>query len=141
ELVAVLKGHYKPAPKAISERFKFYKRHQQSGESVTVFLSELRRLAVTCKFENLTVSLRDQFVVGLSSEFAQKQLFLEDDTLSLDRAVQIAISQEAADASTKFIRGSNSQSVQPEGTHKVKEFKGKARRKQNDNKNQSSSSS
>src|SRR5690348_14863857 len=33
ELVAVLKSHFKPAPKAISERYKFASRKQQPGES------------------------------------------------------------------------------------------------------------
>ncbi|CAL8121188.1 unnamed protein product [Orchesella dallaii] len=45
-------------------------------------------------------------------------LFLEDDTLKLEDAVKIAISQEAADASTKLIRQANQQGL-PLPTNKV----------------------
>lgn len=38
ELIEVLKNHYKPAPKAIAERYKFYKRVQQPGESINLYL-------------------------------------------------------------------------------------------------------
>jgi hypothetical protein len=126
ELVKVLKDHFKPAPKAISERYKFYSRKQQPGESVIVYLSELRRLAVTCKFKDLDVSLRDQFVCGLLSETTMKRLFIEPDDLKLANAVSIATSQEAAEKSTQLIRnnsGPTSDSV--ESTNKVKNFKSK----------------
>jgi len=116
EIVTILRNHFKPAPKAIAERFKFFSRKQQAGESVTMFMSELRHLAVTCKFEKLEISLRDQFVFGLSSEAAQKRLFLEDDSLSLRKALSIATSQEAADASTLLVRISV---VSQESTNKV----------------------
>lgn len=116
EIVKVLKEHFKPAPKAISERFRFYKRVQQPGESVSTFIAELRRLAVTCKFEKLDTSLRDQFVCGLSSEAAQRSLFMEDDTLLLEKAVKIATTEEAAERSTQLIRGNGLHSVNMPGS-------------------------
>lgn len=54
ELIKVLTNHYKSAPKAIAERYKFYKRVQQPGESINVYLSELRKIGLTCKFSNYT---------------------------------------------------------------------------------------
>jgi hypothetical protein len=123
ELVKVLQDHYKPAPKAIAERYKFHCSKQKYGENVNSFLSELRRLAVTCKFSDLSTALRDQFIFGIQSEAAQKRLFLEDDNLKLDKAVQIAISQEQAESSTQIVRGSGSLISNPnqsnEQTNKV----------------------
>ena len=39
--------HYKPQTIEIAKRFKFFKRHQLSGESTTDFMTELRHLAKT----------------------------------------------------------------------------------------------
>lgn len=106
ELVSLLKAHYKPAPQALAERFKFHLRKQQTGESVNAFLADLRHKAITCEFEKLDTSLRDQLIFGLQSEAAQKRLFLEDHTkLTLAQAVAIAVSQEQADSSTHLVRG------------------------------------
>jgi len=122
-LIIILGHYFKPPPKAISERFKFFGRKQVDGESVTVYLYELRRLALTCKFENLNISLRDQFIFGLRSESAQKRLFIEDDSLTLQNAVSIATSQEAAEASTQLVRSAISSSSlveqSAESTNKV----------------------
>ena len=106
DLVKILKSHFKPAPKALAERHKFFSRKQMPGESTTGFLAELRKLAMTCKFENLNVSLRDQFLMGLASEAAMNRIFLEDDDVKLDKVVSIATSQDQADESTKALRNS-----------------------------------
>jgi len=92
--------------KALAERHKFFSRKQMPGESTTGFLAELRKLAMTCKFENLNVSLRDQFLMGLASEAAMNRIFLEDDDVKLDKVVSIATSQDQADESTKALRNS-----------------------------------
>jgi RNase H-like domain found in reverse transcriptase/Reverse transcriptase (RNA-dependent DNA polymerase)/Integrase zinc binding domain/Integrase core domain len=106
ELITILKAHYKPAPQALAERFKFHTRKQRSGETVNTYVADLRRMAVTCQFEKLDISLRDQMIFGLQSEAAQKRLFLEDHAkLSLVQAVGIATSQEQADSSTQVVRG------------------------------------
>ena len=49
-LIDVLKRHYQPNVVVIAERFKFFKRQQREGESIAVYLSELRRLAKDCEF-------------------------------------------------------------------------------------------
>ena len=47
----------------------------KSGESVTEFAAELRRLATHCQFgTHLNEALRDRLMCGLSSEAAQKRL-------------------------------------------------------------------
>ena len=48
ELVNLVQGHYQPRPSVIVQRLKFYLRAQQQGESMTTFVSELRRLLELC---------------------------------------------------------------------------------------------
>lgn len=110
--------HFKPAPKAIAERFRFMGRKQGKGELVHTFLAALRKLAIHCKFEKeLEARIRDQFIFGLQSEAAQKRLFTKDHTITLQDVISIATAQEQADASTALVRGT----VPPpsESVHKV----------------------
>ena len=51
ELTETLQAHYEPKTSIIAERFHFHKRSQHTGESITAFVAELRRLAARCKFE------------------------------------------------------------------------------------------
>uniref|UniRef100_A0A8C5PU77 Reverse transcriptase domain-containing protein n=1 Tax=Leptobrachium leishanense TaxID=445787 RepID=A0A8C5PU77_9ANUR len=85
-LVTLLRAHYPPQPIEIAERWKFYKRHQEPGESV----SALRKLASTCQFgEYLVTALRDQFVMGLQCEAMSKRLLTKKE-LTLHKAMDIA---------------------------------------------------
>jgi hypothetical protein len=77
---------------------------QQIGEPLNLFLAELRKLAVTCKFGDLETSLRDQFILGLLSEAGQKRFFMEADDVKLSTVVSIAVSNEQAEASTLAVR-------------------------------------
>jgi hypothetical protein len=106
-LVKVLQEHFKPPPKALAERYKFTTRKQRSGETAAVFLAELRKLAITCKFvANLSERLRDQFIFGLSNEGAMKRIFTKEDSLTLDDALKVALSQEAAETGVSTVRDS-----------------------------------
>ena len=74
-LIDVIKRHYHHKVVVTAERFKFFKRQQREGESITVYLSELRRLAKNCEFgEYLQTALRDQLACGLNSETLQKNV-------------------------------------------------------------------
>lgn len=100
ELVAVLQRHYKPKPLIIAERFRFYKRHQQDGESVSAFSVALRQLSSSCEFgEFLLEALRDQFVCGLSNQSIQRKLLAEAN-LTLERAQQLATAMSMATENT-----------------------------------------
>ena len=75
ELVEALKGHFKPKPLVIVERFHFHKRNQAAGGSVAQFIAKLRKLARHCEFTTfLEESLRDHFVCWLSSNAIQNCL-------------------------------------------------------------------
>ena len=100
----VLKSHFEPKPVVIAKRFHFYRRNQAPGETVKDFLAELRKLAINCKFGNfLDDALRDILVCGIRNDQAQKKLLSEVD-LTLTRALQTALSIEAADARAKEMK-------------------------------------
>lgn len=43
ERVQILGNHYSPKPLIIAERFRFHKRNQEEGESVSQFVAALKR--------------------------------------------------------------------------------------------------
>ncbi|XP_068218294.1 uncharacterized protein [Palaemon carinicauda] len=71
ELTKLISEHLTPKPIIIAERYRFYQRKQQDGESVTQFVTEQRKLAEKCEFKGfLDEVLRDMFVIGLSNRVA-----------------------------------------------------------------------
>ena len=78
ELVAALTQHLAPKPSEIVQRYKFHTRFRRQGESVAVFVAELRALAQTCNFgDTLEVMLRDRLVCGMDEDFIQRRLLAE----------------------------------------------------------------
>ena len=101
----ILKGHFIPKNVTIAARFQFHQRQQQPGETVAMFLAELRKMAVSCEFGSaLDESLRDRLVCGLANEVHQKRLLSEGE-LPLDKALLIAQSLEMAEDNTRTLRG------------------------------------
>ena len=108
DLKAVLLAHFRPKSLLIAEQFRFYQRNQAAGESVHDFLADLRRLAITCEFEDfLNQALRDRFVCGLRTEGMQKRLLTEPD-LNIARALEVARSIDAAALETKGFKDPSS---------------------------------
>ncbi|MGH0173820.1 UNVERIFIED_CONTAM: hypothetical protein FKN15_066553 [Acipenser sinensis] len=96
QIVEVLQNHLSPKPLVIAERFRFHKRNQQTNETISQYIAELRRLAEHCQFgEGLGDALRDRLVCGIHNESTQKRLLTERD-LTLNRATEIAVSTETA---------------------------------------------
>ena len=88
DLVKTLGDHLDPQTTEMGERFRFGRRNQHEGESVALFVAELRRLLLHCGYaDNLTTALRDQFVLGLRSESTQKKL-VKVKNLSLETAIE-----------------------------------------------------
>ena len=74
EIVTTLQQHLSPKPLEIAERFHFYKRNQQEGETVLAYVAELKKLATHRNFgANLNEALRDKLVCGLQNIQIQKQ--------------------------------------------------------------------
>ena len=86
----------------IAERFKFHQRSQRAEETVTQYLSELRKLAKTCDFKQfLDEALRDRFVCGLREQSIQKRLLSSEDGLDVRKALTVAQGMEAAELNSK----------------------------------------
>ena len=104
DLFAVLKRHFKPKRVVIAERFQFYRREHAVGETIAEYEAELQRLATHCQFEaHLSPALRDRLVCGLRNETTQKHLLSKSD-LTLQQAVEIAQSMEAAKRNTQQLK-------------------------------------
>lgn len=96
DIVGILAAHFSPKPLVIAERFRFHKRNQEDGESVTMFVAALKKLAEHCEFNDvLNDTIRDRLMCGLRSEAAQKRLLTES-ALTLDKAIEISVSMELA---------------------------------------------
>ena len=110
EIISKLEKHYKPHSSEIYERFLFHSRKQNSDESVSEFVAALKKQSAKCNFgEFLQSSLRDQFVLGISNQEAQRHLFTLDD-LDFDAAVKIATAKESAVKEVKSLKNSASTS-------------------------------
>ena len=125
-----LQQHYSPKPSEIVQRFKFNTLLRKPGESVAHFLSQLRALAEFCNYgDTLDTMLRDRFVCGIENQVMQRKLLAEAD-LTLKKAVDIALSIEAAEKDARFL-GETSTPLQPvtQKVHKVKSSSVNARPK------------
>ena len=96
ELVAALASHFNPTPLPIVQRFKFHSCSCEPGESVAVFVSQLRALLEHFNFnDTLEDMLRDRIVCGINNDTIQRQLLAEHE-LSSKKAVEVAQSMEPA---------------------------------------------
>ena len=60
-IVKLLNNHLSPMPLVIAERFRLHKRDQKDGESIPVYVAELKKLSEHCDFKaNLNDALRDR---------------------------------------------------------------------------------
>ncbi|XP_030847129.1 uncharacterized protein K02A2.6-like [Strongylocentrotus purpuratus] len=96
EVDEALKEHYNPKPPVMLERYKFYQRNQRADENIATYYAELKKMAETCDFSTFRKeALRDRFVCGLAEESVERRLMSEDD-ITIEKAVKLATSMEAA---------------------------------------------
>ena len=108
DIIQVLKNHYKPKVITIFERYKFYNRKQEVGESVSQFVAGIRAAAHTCDFgDRLNEMLRDRLVVGIRDEGTQRALLTETG-LTFNKAIEVANAREAAAKDVKEMGKSSS---------------------------------
>ena len=108
EIINALTNYYKPKMNVVYERYKFYSRNQKHEESISDFVKEIKTLAHTCEFgDTLTVMLRDRFVMGIAHNQTQQNLLSEPD-LTFQKAVDVALTREAAIRDMKKIKNQNS---------------------------------
>ncbi|KAK3882515.1 hypothetical protein Pcinc_013114 [Petrolisthes cinctipes] len=89
-----------PVENTTVERFKFNSRQQKPGEPIKEYVAELRRLAVTCKFENISSDdivnqlIWDKIVVGLPDATLRTRLLEEGSEITLNKAIQMIACSE-----------------------------------------------
>lgn len=94
DLVKKVKDHVNPKPTSVVQRFRFNSSGQQPGESVSQFVTELRRLSADCEFgDSLPNMLRDRLVCGVKDDRVQRRLLQETD-LTFDKALTLARAME-----------------------------------------------
>ncbi|XP_030850652.1 uncharacterized protein K02A2.6-like [Strongylocentrotus purpuratus] len=104
EVDEALKEHYNPKPPVMLERYKFYQRNQRADENIATYYAELKKMAETCDFSTFRKeALRDRFVCGLAEESVQRRLLSEDD-ITIEKAVKLATSMEAASKGTAALK-------------------------------------
>ena len=87
------------------EQFRFHKRNQLEGETISAYLANLKKLLLYCEFRtNLNDMLRDRLVCGLHNELIQKRLLSEPD-LSLAKESENALAMEVAAKDTLELQG------------------------------------
>jgi len=119
DLVTILTTHLAPKPLVIAERFRFHKRDQKRGESISEYVAELKRLSQNCSFENaLNDSIRDRLVCGLTSESIQRKL-LSEANLTLQKATEIATAMEAAAKDATELQG-KAKEAESQSVHKLR---------------------
>ena len=103
DLVDKLTLHFSLPPSEMVQRFRFHTRVRKPGESIAMFLAELRSLAEFCNFRpSLEEMLRDRLVYGVGNEKIQTRL-LGEAKLTYEKTMQLALSMETAAKNLKEI--------------------------------------
>ncbi len=111
ELVETLKAYYSPKPLVIGERYRFWKRDQEPGETVATYIVVMRKLASTCSFGLfLDEALRDRIVCGLRNDVCRRRLLCED-RLTLKRTIDMAHAMELAEKNSMELSGHGGRSA------------------------------
>lgn len=90
DLVQLFANHFNPKNITV-ERHNFLTRRQKDNETLDEFVTDLKNLSLTCEFGILQNSLiKDLLICGLNkSNLFMKERLLQEDDLTLDRALKI----------------------------------------------------
>ncbi|UYV84399.1 K02A2.6-like [Cordylochernes scorpioides] len=117
-LVSNLKKHFNPTPSAIVERSKFTNRARMPGEKISTYIAELKKMAEYCKFgSTLDEAIQDRLIAGIEDDSIQRKLLREGDSLTLHKAIEIALALEAAAQDAKDLQSQRN----PEVVKKIKQ--------------------
>lgn len=76
-----------PKKNVIYERYMFFSRKQEEGEGIDKFVTDLKKLAESCEFNEQKDSLiRDRIVLGITNLRLQERLLTRED-LNLEKAI------------------------------------------------------
>lgn len=104
ECISILLTKFDEKKCVIAERYKFYNRKQQSGETIKDFIAAIKSLSISCLFKSfLDEALRDKLVCGLNNEAMTRRLLSEDESLTFEKACEIVDNMEAVIKSSKIL--------------------------------------
>ena len=107
-----------PRKNTIYERYVFFSRNQENGESIDHYVTVLKTMSDTCEFGELRESLiRDRVVFGIQDNSVRERL-LRDHELTLQTAIEKVRSAELTNAQLKQIKAD--QKITEEVIHAVK---------------------
>ena len=90
DLVKAMIDHHSPPPSEVVQRYCCKTRFRQQGETVAMYVSELRALDQWYNFgDSLESMLRDCLVVGIDNEAIQRWL-LSETTLTFKKVLELA---------------------------------------------------
>lgn len=106
EAVTLLTNHFTGHQRILLRRYQLRKRLQRPGESVRTYITNLKDMARFCEYGVLQDQIiRDQLIEGTLCEKTREKLLLEEDTLTLVKATEIAMQVETAMECTALIAG------------------------------------
>lgn len=101
QITDALLKHCEPWRIKIAERYAFYERRQEAGESISEYATIKHKLATHCKFGTyLPQAMRDAFIFGIPDNKVHQQL-LGINELSYEKAQDLALAGEAAAKKSK----------------------------------------
>ncbi|CAH2085636.1 unnamed protein product [Euphydryas editha] len=103
EIEKILTKHYSPKPNEISMSYKFYTRNQNTNETASEYIAQLRKISSSCNFKELERMLRDRLVCGMKDQRLQYEL-LKRDSLSYQDVVDAMLSSESAGKDCRMIQ-------------------------------------
>lgn len=107
-LLKKFETHFLPRENLSYERYQFFSYRQSPEQSFEQFVTELKKKAMKCKLGNLQDSLTKAMVICGVSNSVMRQRLLEDDSLSLDDAIQLCKVIEATAIRTSAMESSSS---------------------------------
>ena len=99
--------YVKPKSNKIFARYKFHQKIQREGESFEQFLTDLKLLVKDCGYTDPDEMVRDRVVIGCHSTKTREKLIQEGSELTLEKAIDIARTDEMSKAQFKSMATEN----------------------------------
>ena len=97
----------KPRSNKVFARYRSHLRVQQAGESFEQFLTELKLLVKDCGYADPDEMVRDRVVIGCYSSKAREKLIHEGSDLKLEKAIDVARTEEISQAQLQTMATEN----------------------------------
>lgn len=105
-------AHFVPRVNTTYERYLFFNRKQQDGETYEQYLTVLKNLSKSCDFQTLKLSLiKDAFVSGIKDP-SLREMLLNTKDLDPEKAMELCRTREMAQRQTKFMDTAQSEQIE-----------------------------